>query len=420
MWNEILADLPNAAAISVAILLLFGLAELIGRTTSAPVEMTRKLTHVGAGAIVMGFPWLIDSPWTVAILAMAFFGLLVIGRATGQLKSVHGVQRKTSGAYYYPFAVLGTFWLAKGSPLLFCVPIAVMALADTVAALVGKSSGNVRYQVMDNSRSLEGSMCFFGMAMVVIVTGLALTGGMGWPAILVVALVAAIMSTTTEAISVRGADNLFIPYACFLVLDRTQRLGLSDLSGWAEGMLIGVATVVVTYKRASLTPSGGVTGFVVLTLSWALGGWLWTLPLVALFLVYLTTAPAPAKGVEADLVEVFPTTGGAMIIVLAYGHFDDPVLFVPFLAALAASGAITLSRMAIVRGWPQIPLALAGSIVPILPVLAFERTTPVIPVILAAAIGCAAFAVLARTPLSGRRLLASLLAGAIAWATVPA
>ena len=419
VWNEILADLPSAAAISVAILLLFGLAELIGRKTPAPVELTRKLTHVGAGAIVMGFPWFIDSPWTVAILATAFFGLLVAGRVSGQLRSVHGVERKTSGAYYYPFAVLGTFWLAKGDPLLFCVPIAVMALADTVAALVGKSSGNVHYRVMDNSRTLEGSLCFFAMAMAVIVGGMALAGKPGWPELLIVALVAAIMSTATEAISVRGADNLFIPYACFLVLDRTLRIGLSDLSGWVEGMLIGILTVALTYRRASLTPSGSVTVFVVLTLSWALGGWLWSLPLAALFFLYLATAPDPTKGIRADLVEVFPTTVGSMIIVLAFGHFDDPVLFVPFLATVAASGAITLSRMAIVRGWPQVPLALSGGLAPVIPVLAYEPTTPVIPVILAASVGCLAFALLARTPLAGRRLVASLLAGAVAWGTVP-
>jgi hypothetical protein len=91
VWNEILADAPAAAGVAVSILGLFGLAELIRRTTQAPVELTRKLTHVGAGVIVMSFPWLIDSRWTVAVLAAAFLGLLMLGRVTGQLSSVHGV-----------------------------------------------------------------------------------------------------------------------------------------------------------------------------------------------------------------------------------------------------------------------------------------------------------------------------------------
>ena len=419
VWTEILADAPAAAAIAAAILTLFVAAELIRRTTGVPTEYTRKLTHVGAGAVVMSFPWVISSPWTVALLSLAFFGILVAGKATGMLTSVHSIDRKTSGAYYYPFAVLGTFWLADGNPLLFCVPIAVMALADTVAALVGRKAGMVRYRVFDNSRTLEGSLCFFGIALGLLVIGLALAGVPGWPAMLIVALVAAIMSTATEAISVRGVDNLFIPYACFLVLDRTLRLGLRDLSGWVEGMLIGVLTVALTYRRASLTPAGSITLFVVLTLCWALGGWAWTMPLGALFFLYLATVPEESQHVRADLEEVFPTTVGSMIIVLAFGHFDDPVLFVPFLATVAASGAIALSRMAIVRGWPQVPLALSGALVPVLPVLAYEPTTPVIPVIMAAGAGCVAFAALAQTSVSGRRLLSSLLAGAVAWAAVP-
>jgi hypothetical protein len=143
------------------------------------------------------------------------------------------------------------------------------------------------------------------------------------------------------------------------------------------------------------------------------------LPLAALFFLYLATVPEPTKGIRADLEEVFPTTVGAMLIVLAFGHFEDPVLYVPFLATVAASGAITLSRMAIVRGWPQIPLAISGALVPVVPVLAYDPSTPVIPVIVAAGVGCLAFAALARTSMSGRRLLASLLAGAVAWAAVP-
>jgi dolichol kinase len=419
MQPEILADIPGAITISGAILLLFVVAELIRRSTTVPTEYTRKLTHVGAGVIVMTFPWLLNSPVIVGLLALGFFGILVIGKATGLLSCVHDIERRTSGAYYYPFAVFGTFWLANGDALLFCVPIAVMALADTAAALVGRKSGEIRYRVMDNSRSLEGSLSFFGLALLILLVGMGIAGAPGWPAMLIVALVAAVLCTATEAISVRGADNLFIPYACFLVLDRTLRLGLRDLSGWVEGMLLGLVVVVLSYRRASLTPAGSITLFIVLTLSWALGGWTWAVPLLSLFALYLTTAPQQSDRVRADLEEVFPTTVGAMLIVLAFGHFNDASLFVPYLATLAASGAIALSRMATVRTWPRLPLAISGAMVPVLPVLAFEPDVPVLIVAIAAAAGCAAFAALARTSLPGRRMVAALLAGSIAWAAAP-
>jgi phytol kinase len=419
MPPEILSDLPGALAISGAILLLFVMAEAISRSTNIETEYTRKLTHVGAGLIVMTFPWLFQSPLTVAVLALGFFGILTLGKATGLLSCVHKIKRKSGGAFYYPFAVFGTFWLSDGDPLLFCVPIAVMALADTVAALVGRKTGTVRYRVMDNSRSLEGSLSFFGLALTILLVGLGLSGLPGWPAMLIVALVAAILCTATEAISVRGADNLFIPYACFVVLDRTIRLGLPDLSGWVEGMLIGLTVVVVSYRRASLTPAGSITLFIVLTLSWAIGGWTWALPLLALFSLYLVISPEQSHRARADLEEVFPTTVGATVIVLAFGHFADPSLFVPYLATLAASGAIALTRMAEMRTWPRLPLAISGAMVPILPVLAYQPDIPVLTVALAAGAGCLAFALLAQTSISGRRMIAALLAGSIAWAVAP-
>ena len=204
-WLEALkADLPGALFISTAILALFGTAEALKRLRQTPTEWTRKLTHMGSGVIVFGVPWMIRSPWTVAALSLAFAGILIGGRVTGWLSSVHDVERQTSGAYYYPFAVLGLFLLADGDKLLYCVPLAVMAVADTGAALVGKHRGQVRYKVLDGDRSLEGSFTFFGLAFALVLVGLAIAGRPGWPAMLLVTLVVASLTTSVEAVSVRG------------------------------------------------------------------------------------------------------------------------------------------------------------------------------------------------------------------------
>ncbi len=415
IFEAILEDALGASLMSVAIVSLFVIGEVMHRMWGYRVEITRKFTHVGAGLIVLSFPWTIQSPWTVALLSVAFSGLLIGGKYTGLLSSVHGVKRRTGGAYYYPVAVLGTFWLAKGDPLLFCIPIAVMALADTAAALVGQRVGATEYQVYDNHRTVEGSVVFFGLALAICLLGLALAGVPGWPSMLLVALVAAIMATATEAISVRGADNLFIPYTCFLVLDRTLRLGLNDLTGWLEGLLLGLLTLVCSYRIAALTPAGGITVLVVVTLAWALGGWIWFVPLLAFYLLYIATTPREGQ-IRADLDEVFPTVVGSMIVVLTFGHFGDPGLFVPYLATLSASGAIALSRMAMVRKWPIIPLAVSGAMMPLLPVLIYQPNVPFLALGIATIVGGICFAALARSPSAGRRMIASLMAGAVAWA----
>ena len=129
--------------IATSILALLPPVRWWGAGGICPRNTRENFSHVGAGAIVLSFPWLLQNTWSVAVLALAFFLVLVAGKLTGLLSSVHNVERKTSGAYYYPWAVLGNFWLAKGDPLLFCTPIAVMALADTGAALVGKREGRL-------------------------------------------------------------------------------------------------------------------------------------------------------------------------------------------------------------------------------------------------------------------------------------
>ena len=155
--------------------------------------------------------------------------------------------------------------------------------------------------------------------------------------------------------------------------------------------------------------------FLVVTLAWALGGLVWLMPLLALYLLYIVTAPREGD-IRADLNEVFPTTVGSMIVVLAFGHFGEADLFVPYLATLTASGAIALGRMATLRGWPLIPLALSGAMTPLMPVVAYEHSVPVPALALATLAGCAAFASLRRSDFSGRRMLSALLAGAVAWA----
>ena len=102
MLEELQSDALPAMFISAGILALFVTGELLHRFRGLRVELTRKLSHVGAGLIVLSFPWLLSSPWTVAVLCIAFAGLLAIGKVTGLLSSVHSVERQTGGALLLP------------------------------------------------------------------------------------------------------------------------------------------------------------------------------------------------------------------------------------------------------------------------------------------------------------------------------
>lgn len=412
-WLEGLqADLPGALFISTSILVLFATAEAIKRHRDTPTEWTRKLTHVGGGVIVFGVPWLLSSAWTVALLSLAFAGILIGGRLTGWLSSVHDVERRTSGAYYYPFAVLGLYLLADGDPLLYCVPLAVMAVADTGAALVGKHRGQVRYRVLDGDRSLEGSFTFFGLAFVLVLAGLAIAGRPGWPAMLLVTLVVATLTTAVEAVSVRGSDNLLIPYLGWLALDRTVSLGLDGLAPWIEGMLVTLVLLLITARRADFTVAGSVTLFLLGSLAWAVGSSTWWLPSAAVYLLFLV---ARLPRVDTDLDDVFATGSGPLAVVLAFAHTGDPGLYAPYLVTNATTAAILMAFVARSRRWPVVPAAVVGALVPTVPDLLQGHGPPIAGTVLGGLVGLLIFAAIQRAPFPGRRLVASLLTGLGAW-----
>jgi phytol kinase len=404
-------DGPGALVIATAILGLFGAAELSKRLLGTEVESTRKATHLGAGAVVMSFPWLFSHDITIVALALAFAGVLIGGRITGMLGSIHDVERSTGGAYYYPFAVLGTWLLSGGDALLFCAPLAVMAVADAGAAIVGQRAGETTYRVMDGNRSVEGSMAFFSLAFTVVLVGCSLAGRPGWPAILLVTLVVATLTTAVEAVSIRGSDNLAIPYAAWLALDSTQRLGLAQLGDWILGMGFGLLVLGATATRARLSVAGGVTVFLVTTLAWALGGLQWVVPLAALYAMYLLARP---PGTDTELDMVFPSTAGSMIVVLLGVH-TGANLFGPYLASVAANGAIAMWGVARWRHWPRVPSAFVGAAVPVACARLFGPA-PVLAPILLAALGLLIFGALTGTGLGGRRIVAALVCAAAAWA----
>ena len=111
----------------------------------------------------------------------------------------------------------------------------------------------------------------------------------------------------------------------------------------------------------------------------------------------------------------FPTVVGSMIVVLTFGHFDEPELFVPYLATPRASGAIALSRMAssvacLWYPWPHwVPFT------PVLPGYLHQDQIPVLALFVATLVGCASFALLERSSFAGRRMIAALMSG-VAWA----
>jgi hypothetical protein len=173
-------------------------------------------------------------------------------------------------------------------------------------------------------------------------------------------------------------------------------------------MIVGLVVAVASATGRPASVAGSVSLFIVVAVAWALGGPAWTAPLLALQLVAHWTRTGEA------LDDVFPTYVGSLLVVLAYGHSSDPGLFVPYLTTLAASGGIAVVRARSVRSASGVAVIAAATLAPLVPALALG-TLPLPLIALASTVGILFFLLLQDAPMAGRRLLATLSAGGVAW-----
>lgn len=341
------SDLRGAAILAAIFLSLLAIAELWRRFGSPKPEWTRKLVHLGGGIACLFFPFLVESPWVVLALALPLTGIFVAGSHFGFLKSLHGVARRSRGAEYYPLSVFLVFLMTSGRPWLYLSAVLVLAVGDAFAALIGSRYGVVRYEVEDDQKSLEGSLVFLVIAFLAIHLPTLLLTDLPRPVCVLAALLVAALVTGFEAISLEGADNLFVPLAVVVILGKITTKPLSEVVFQNLSLLaicLGVGLAVWRFR--SFNVGGAITFILFAYGTWSLGSWIWTLPVFVSFAGYLAlwkrfAPPGHGAGIKVRTVAralLPPFT----MLVLANSLARDEMFFSPYLAASAAVLAFSL------------------------------------------------------------------------------
>ena len=195
---------------------LFAVFSLVGPRLQP--EVLRKGLHITMGLTTLTFPWLFDSAWPVMLLvgacACAFLGvhahLPLLRRLAYALERI---KRVSVGEFCFIVATALVFALAAGDPVLYCIPMLLLTLADAAAALVGTAYGRHRYASIGYYKTVEGSAAFFVVAFACIAIPLAWFTPVSNPDALAVAALVAMAATVLEGALGGGLDNLFVPLA---------------------------------------------------------------------------------------------------------------------------------------------------------------------------------------------------------------
>ncbi|RMG90884.1 MAG: phosphatidate cytidylyltransferase [Chloroflexi bacterium] len=214
----------NWIGLLISIVYIFGMigvAELLRRHRGYGTDFTRKVIHIGVGMLSWGLHILFDTPWFFIAAALAFMVLNWLDWRYGFFAAMASSDRSNLGTVYFPLAaaiVAYLFW--EKQPLLVAA-LMPLTWGDGLAPVVGKAYGRRAYTVYTSRRTVEGSLAFLGGCL--LFTWLALwlipgTPDVGPATAVFPALVIALATTLTEAISIWGLDNLTVTAVATVIL----------------------------------------------------------------------------------------------------------------------------------------------------------------------------------------------------------
>ena len=337
--------LPPWIGITLVLIALVGLMVMLrvyGRKRRPHPEIMRKLLHVGMGLVTLSFPWIFTETWPAWVLAAISVLLLTATKVPNPLQRklggvIDGVDRSSFGEIYFPISVALIFQFADRQPILYCIPILLLTLADAVAALIGIFYGHVHYASIGGQKSAEGSVAFFTVAFLSTHIPLLLFTNTGRAQSLLLGLTIGLLVMLIEAIAWKGLDNLLVPLGGFLLLTGYLFMDVPTLVVLLAGTVGWVAFVFILRCHSTLNDSALLGAALVGYLTWTLGGWIWLVPPLALYLGYtvlwprreqLSTRPHDVHAVAAICVP------GLLWLSLArtYNHWE---LFYPYTAFYA-------------------------------------------------------------------------------------
>jgi phytol kinase len=270
-------------------------------------EASRKAVHSSLGITAAAFPWLfgdrLGPVWALSGLALA---ALVALRRYPPLRQrlgavLHDVERGSWGDLLFPLAIALCWTLAPGDPLRFSLPLLVLAVADALAALVGRGYGHLAYSSSGGHKTWEGSLAFALVTFLLAEVPLLLGSPRSRAACLLVALNLALLLTLVEALAWQGGDNLLIPLAGLLALDHWITLPVPALALHSVALLLLALACWAVRRWTTLDDAAVLACGVIAYLSWALAGGLALLAPWTVFLLYGRLYPpeAPEHGHRA-------------------------------------------------------------------------------------------------------------------------
>ncbi|MCD6246116.1 phosphatidate cytidylyltransferase [candidate division WOR-3 bacterium] len=208
--------------VSAGFILIFALGELFYYFDKGQNKgLTRKFTHISAGALIFFFPFFFTKNNSVLILSNVFFLVLLISMTSNKLSSIHDINESNVGAIIYPIIIYVMFVIDHNPAHFYQIPILILCLSDGFAGAIGKEWGKHYYSYLGWKKTFEGSLTFFLITLgIMIVFALKLPLKFYLLPVVAIPLYAFIL-TIIEALTPYGFDNYTVPFFAYWLLRLT-------------------------------------------------------------------------------------------------------------------------------------------------------------------------------------------------------
>lgn len=341
-------DLAAVFVILLVISTLFTALRFYQKKANPPPERVRKLFHLIGGILGLPLPWIFDRLTPVLVLSGLMAGAFLAMRLSVRLRRgvgqvLFGVERESIGELCYVASIALLFWLTHGDKVLYAVPLLLLALADTAAALVGEQYGKLLLHTAGGRKSIEGAVAFFFTAFFCVHVPVLMWGGTGRLESLLIAMNLGVMVMMAEAAAWWGLDNLIVPLWGYMLLKSQLHMDALQLSLDLAFMLGLVCVLWMWRNRTTLADDTLCGASLWAYLVWAVGGWLWFLAPLILLLSSITTNTFRTPADQTRMFRfpvVLALIAGSVLWLLAYRQTSESTAFYPFISCYAADVAI--------------------------------------------------------------------------------
>ena len=278
-------DTTILGVLGAAVALLTLAMDRLDRSGRWPQWLSRKVLHVGAVGTCAIAPMLLNDLGTLTLVVLVAEVVLLVAVASGRLfRESSGRPGWGIALFPLPYLALLLLFPTPHHRWLIALPMAVLALSDAAAAVVGIRVQSASYRLTADRKSIAGSAAF-----AFTTTGLLLLWPSplnAWPVLhlLTAAVLLSVLLAATEALGSSGWDNVWVPAGSAAMLVALQYGdALQHLRAAWITVCIAMPFAWLSVRNGWLTLGGAVSAALLgCTVVWAQGPQ-WTIPLVLFF-----------------------------------------------------------------------------------------------------------------------------------------